>query len=132
MWTRAQSCWAFPGLLPLSSIRKGEKPQKSPVKLAASIGFHQDSKRVASEIKSHHNPDFLLQILSKAAKLVSRSTFGASVTPKQVKSFTAHTDLFSLELLKWHDSHNNFLNMYLQFSTVISGEAGEAGSYRRN
>jgi len=70
-------------------IRKGGNPQKSPVKWEPSIGFHRDSKRVASEIKSHHNPDFSLQLLSKAAKLVSRSTFGASVTPKQVKSFTA-------------------------------------------
>jgi len=110
-------------LLPLCFIAKGGKPQKSPVKWEASIGFHRDSKRVASEIKSHHNPDFSLQLLSKATKLVSRSTFGASVTPKQVKSFTAQRDLFSSELPQWHDSHTNFMNMYLGFSTVKSGEA---------
>jgi hypothetical protein len=74
------------------------KRRKSAEILRQADCLRRDSNRVASEIKSHHNPDFRLQLLSKAAKLVSRSTFEASVTPKQVKSFTAQPDLFSLQL----------------------------------
>ena len=83
-----------------------------------------------SEIKSHHNPHFRLQLLCKAAKLVSRSTFGASGTPKQVKSFTALPDLFSSHLPYWHDSHTNFISIY-SFSTVIGGEGLQTETYCR-